>query len=425
MHYLHNHESGAQIVFGLDWSPLIGGDPEKQAIQRARALDATHYVVAGSSHGRAVGAVRIQSEMHAGQVTLHSAAAIFAMQFPHGAVGRLISVKDGACWMLVCHAGAVLSHTDKWFADEQQALAALEPIRLRFPALQIFHESVLDIQQPASWLSAGLTDDSVLNPVRQTQGYLKKYFFLSLLILLLAVGACLYLYEQGRVQPVQVVDIQGAWRLALTQQSANQSWHRFAHLQAVIDSWMKIPLVPMGWRLRKIQCESHALLWECAAQFAREHRMALNSHLDSVKPEGWRLEFTPLEQGTYFWQVNQPLEMLDMSESWMSIDWMSYLQSVGSVFEHIQVGQSVVIPIISPVDPFGQSIPKPENFPIWKKRALSLKGPLRAFATLEKFYMPVRWRRATLVIDRQIPQGINRSALTLELIGDMFETHKK
>lgn len=422
MHFIHQHESGEQIVFGLDWSPLIGGAAELLGMQRARELNATHYVLAGSSHGCAVGAARLDQSKINSNIPAHSAAAIFSNKFPHGAQACLLTIRDGACWMLVCHAGVVLSHTDRWFVDESQAIEALESIRLRFPALQVQRESLADTSDYPSWLTTTLSDISMLKSVPLSRVRTRTWLKLILCILVSATAGYVFLFDRQEIADPLQENAESLWRQSLQEQSAQYVWHPHAQIQSVIHTWMKIPVLPMGWRLRKIQCESVILAWDCVAHFVRQHRMALNAHLEQLKPQGWRTEFSPLEEAAYLWRVNAASQTLDLSEQWMVVDWMSYLQKVGIAFEHIQIGQSAFTPIKPPVDRQGQSLPKLDIFPNWKQRTLVMKGPLRALQSLSGFHMPVRWRRLSLSIDRQAPQALNRSALTLELVGEMFES---
>lgn len=422
MHFIHQHASGEQIVFGLDWSPLIGGAPEQLGMQRARELNATHYVLAASSHGCAVGAVRLESAKLKSSTPAHSAAAIFSNKFPHGAQACLLTNKEGACWMLVCHAGVVLSHTDRWFVDESQAIEALESIRLRFPALQVQRESLEHAQGAPSWLTATLSNSSILKSVPLSRVQKITWVKRILCILIPATAGYLFFFDKQEMPDPVHENAESLWRQSLLEQSAQHNWHPYAQIQSVIQTWMQIPVLPMGWRLRKIQCESSVLKWDCAAHFVRQHRMALNAHLEQLKPEGWRTEFSPLEEAAYLWRVTAASQTLDLSEQWMVVDWMSYLQKVGIAFEHIQIGQAALVPVKHPVDRQGQPLPKPDIFPDWKQRTLVMKGPLRVLQSLDGLHMPVRWRRLSLSIDRQAPQALNRSALTLELVGEMFES---
>ncbi len=423
MHFIHEHVSGARIIFGLDWSPLIGGHPEHLGQQRARMMDATHYVLTGNAHGCALGIVRIEETIKNASPSVHSAAAIFSKKFPHGAQACLMTMTDGACWMLVCHAGTVLSHTDRWYADESQALDAIEPIRQRFPALQLHREVMHDAPHWPVWLNAALAEDSVLKRVRYSRLGARKWLCLMLSIVVTG-GAAAYqfLYKSDTRNDALPVNTENVWRQSLREQSAHTVWHSYSQLKSVIDSWMNIPLLPMGWRLTKIQCEPAGHGWSCSARFIRQHRLAMNSHLEQVKPIGWQADFSPLEDAAFIWRVDAGVATLDLDQPWMRMDWMSYLQRVGVAYEHIQIGQAVLSPIKAPLDSQGLPLAKPSVFPDWTQRTLVFKAPLRSFASLERFYMPVRWRRVVLSVDHQAPQAIHRSVLTFELIGDMYES---
>ena len=424
MHFFHEHTSGAKIIFGLDWSPLIGGQAERLGQQRGRVMNATHYVLSGSSHGCAVGIVRVGHANKKNNLLMYSAAAIFSKSFPHGAQACLMTMKEGACWMLVCHAGVVLSHTDRWYADESQALEAIAPIHQRFPSLQIHRESISDGLTWPVWLNTALTEESVLKGIHYSRLGSNKWFYLTLL-LLTASSATGYqfFYKRDRMTDVLPVSNEIVWRQALQEQSAHTFWHSYSQLNAVIDSWMKIPLSPMGWRLTRVQCESSRLDWQCSARFVRQHRLAMNSHLEQFKPLEWKAEFSPLEDASFMWRVAPGVATLVLDQPWRGMDWMSYLQGIGPAYEHILIGRTVLIPFKAPLDSTGQPLPRLSSFPVWTQRTLSLKGPLRSLTGLESFAMPVRWRRAVLNVERQAPQSINRSVLTFELTGDMFESN--
>jgi hypothetical protein len=423
MHYIHEHPSGAQIIFGLEWSPLIGTNTERLGQQRARMMNATHYVLTRSFHGCAVGIVRVEGYSKKNNLSLHAAATIFAENYPQGAQGCLLTTKEGACWMLVCHAGVVLSHTDQWYVDESQALEAIEPIRQRFPSLQLHRESLVDAQNWPAWLNTTLNAQSALKQIRYSSLSSSKWFYL-VFSLLIIVAATSYMLHQKKslVTDDSPLDMENAWRQSLRVQSQQTFWHSYTQLKSVTDSWMNIPVLPMGWRLTKIQCELGALQWNCSARFIRQHRMATNSHLEKIKPVGWQVDFSPLEDAAFVWRVSTGVSTLELDEPWMRMDWISYLQKVSAAYEHIQIGQTLLIPLKAPLNTLGHPLPALSIFPAWTQRTLVFKGPLRSFTSLEGFHMPVRWRRVTLNVDRQAALSMNRSLLTLELIGDMFES---
>jgi len=416
--------TGQYLVFGLDWSPLVGGEPDQLGLQRARALGATHYVLAGS-HASTLGAVRLDAAMLKIKGPLHSAAAIFARKFSTGAVAYLLSDTEGGCWMIACHAGSVLSQTDRWYRSESQALSALEQIRSRFPALQLHIERELSAQGMPSWLDEVLCKHSRLEIVQRFGSQYGRPF--KILMGLISVGCVAYFYVESRTPVIepQAIETGAAWRQALLEKSRNHTFHTYPHLQALVQTWQQIPLRPSGWQLKKIQCDSALFNWQCSAHFFRQNRWALNQHLAGVKPAGWTIRFTPLDEAAFIWQVPSAASALNLSEHWMIHDWMSYLQSIGPVFEHIQVGTSAHLSIQAPVDDQGQVLLRPNEIPEWKQRTLALKGPLRSISTLSGLYMPVRWRRVILEIDDVRELGARQSSLSLQLIGDMFESRSE
>lgn len=423
MHYIHEHASRAQIIFGLEWSPLIGSNTERLGQQRARIMNATHYVLAGSFHGCAVGVVHVEGYSKKKQLPLHSAATIFAENYPQGAQGCLLTTKEGACWMLVCHAGVVLSHTDRWYVDESQALEAIEPIRQRFPSLQLHRETLSDAQNWPAWLNTALTAQSALKQIRYSRLSASKWFYLGLSLLLIVATTSYMLHQKkSLVSDDSPLDMENAWRQSLHEQSQHTFWHSYSQLKSLTDSWLNIPVLPMGWRLTKILCELNDLHWNCSARFVRQHRLATNKHLEKIKPVDWQVDFSPLEDAAFVWRVSTGVTTLELDEPWMRMDWISFLQKVSAAYEHIQIGQSLLVPLKAPMNNLDQPLPALSIFPAWTRRTLVFKGPLRSFTSLEGFHMPVLWRRVTLNVDRQATLSINRSVLTLELIGDMFES---
>ncbi len=421
---VRKHGSGQFVVFGMDWSPLVGGEPERLGLQRAHALGATHYVLSGA-HSTVVGAVRLDHTAGKYKGALHSAAAIFSRKFAVGAIAYVLSDADGTCWMIACHAGSVLSHTDRWYESEPAAMAALEQIRSRFPTLQVQIEQDESGQGLPLWLSENLCSQSRLQGVTSFRHLVRRP---SNVLVCLAITASItyaVLSENKTVQQREGLDTSLLWRETLSERSSQHTVHAYPHLSALTQTWQHIPLRPVGWSLRKIQCESVHFDWHCAAHFSRQHRWALNQHLERLKPEGWTMQFTPLDEAAFVWRVGQAASTLDLSEHWMRYDWMSYLQNIGAVFEHIQVGGSSRIAIQAPVDGQGQALPLPADIPDWKQRTLVLKGPLRSLPALSALHMPVHWRRANLDIDRTHGLGTTRSALSLELVGDMFESRSE
>jgi hypothetical protein len=100
---------------------------------------------------------------------------------------------------------------------------------------------------------------------------------------------------------------------------------------------------------------------------------------------------------------------------------MTSLQRLSPLFEHIQLGLAAKLPMHAPVDSQGRVLERPAGLPNWHQRSLALKGPLRAMTALQELTAPIRWRSATLEVGNISGQELTRSALVVQLIGDLFE----
>jgi len=424
--YVISFSDRAGLVFGLDWMPLVGGDPIKLGRQRARSLRATHCLITGglaavvgcgvvpkdtldSSHAR--------SERNR---PLHAAAAIFALTHQEGVIAAVSFVPAKGYWLVAANSGLVLAQTDRWFDSSDQAEAALLLLKERFPNLQVLRYALLDESNQPEWLKQNL---SVLTRLQKlpSRGWLT---FTIAVLGIVAAGFC-WLWSLD-----DAVDMESS-----QPESANVLWQRvlerFAHahpvhhpeqLFRVVRAWHQAPVSPGGWKLKQIVCEPSNMDWHCTAQYQRMQRLAQSQQLDAAKPEGWTVDFSDLDHGMMRWKVLGEASIFEMTSPAVSLkDWLSYLQSVTPVFESIQIGTGTQITFPAPINQQGVVLQKPSYIKPLKRRMISIKGPLRSISVLRGLTVPVRWRSLQLELGAAVGQGISRSALTISLIGDVFE----
>src|SRR5690554_6833744 len=125
--------AGFGLVFGLDWSPLLGKRGQAQANTLARRERAGYLVVAGNPVA-AVG--RVASSRLPGGRTLHSAAQAFAQCYPQGAVAAVFDLPHGTQWLVAVHDGVVVARSDTFPADALQFESLLTALRDSFPGLR-------------------------------------------------------------------------------------------------------------------------------------------------------------------------------------------------------------------------------------------------------------------------------------------------
>jgi hypothetical protein len=414
------------LVFGLDWMPLVGGEPTKLGRQIARSLRATHYLITGGL-AAVVGCGIVPKEKsdvsnaHASRNRpLHAAAAIFASVHQEGVIAAVSFVPAMGYWFVAANNGLVLAQTDRWFENEDEADAALLVLKGRFPNLLVQRYALLDTSNQPDWMRANFGIQTRLQRI-PTRGRLS--FMLAGFAILTAVFFRLWSYDAASdPEMVPQESASELWQRVLERFAYEHPIHQPEQLLKVVHAWHQTPLSPGGWMLQQIACEPSSMDWHCVAHYQRKHRLALSQHLDSAKPDGWTIEFPDLDHGVMRWKVLDAASLFELTSSSVSLkDWLSYLQSVTPVFESIQIGSGTQITIPPPIDRQGMALLKPSHIKTLKRRMISVKGPLRSISALRGLSVPVRWRSLQLEVGAVTGKGINRSALTVSLTGDVFE----
>jgi hypothetical protein len=351
---------------------------------------------------------------------LHAAAAIFALAHQEGVSAAVCFFPAKGYWLVAANSGLVLAQTDRWFESSEQVEGALLVLKERFPNLQVLKYDLLDESNQPGWLKENL---NVLTRLQKLPSRGVLTFAIAALALVMAGFYWLW-------SPGDAVEIESP-----SQESDSVLWQhvleRFAHahpihhpeqLFRVVRAWHQAPVSPGGWKLQQIVCEPSNMDWYCRAQYQRIQRLAQSRQLDAAKPEGWTVEFSDLDHGMMYWKVIGAASVFEMKSPSVSLkDWLSYLQSVTPVFESIQIGSGTQITFPAPINRHGVVLQKPSHIKPLKRRMISIKGPLRSISVLRGLSVPVRWRSLRLEIGAAVGQGVSRSALTVSLIGDVFE----
>ena len=411
---------GQPVIFGMDWTAVVGGQPLKLARKRARLMRATHYLLTGAP-AMTVGCVQLERQYFAQSCGIYSAATLFAVAYPSAAVACLVRFEEGGCWMVASHSGSIISDTDRWFADAAAALDALNTIRLRFPNLVVYEELVASSAQMPVWLNDKCSEQARVSAYQTAR--LGGKSRVVVMALIGATGVWLNLVQQSSEEGTAVTQTNPGqrWLDTMGRYAQQHPVHGFADLMRVMAAWRRVPFDPAGWQLLRVQCEPVLSDWSCAAHYRRQHRFALNQHLVAVKPGDWEFHAMALDRATLTWSLPQAGQPLDFSQKPLRVDWMTSLQRLSPLFEHIQLGLAAKLPMHAPMDSQGRVLERPAGLPNWHQRSLALKGPLRAMTALQELTAPIRWRSATLEVGNISGQELTRSALVVQLIGDLFE----
>ena len=409
----------SHFLFGMNWTPLLGGRLAKVGRKRARLLQATHYLV-GSEPGAVLGYVKVKESMVSQKASLYSAAMQYARAFPSGTVACVLPHPEYGYWLVAAHEGAVLVKTDKWFAQLEQVDALLEVLNARFPNLAVCRLPLFDASSAPDWLCAVPHDQSSLTRLTKPRrhSFLVGVSILVMLVLLFMTK----MHGSPNIEPEVVPNQRAHWEDALRKVAEAYPIHTALHIARIMEHWRRAPLYGAGWKLKHIQCEPRRLEWRCMARYNREHRLALNQTLASITPPGWSFQSIDLDHAVLTWIVEDTAQPFDLKTMPPSEDWMSYLQHVSSVFESVQISSSNRLTINAPLDDHGAPSTRPDDVLSWQKRTISIKGPLRSFAALSGLTTPFHWRNISLSVDAMSGSGIASSQLVVQLIGDLFET---
>ncbi len=411
---------GQPVIFGMDWTALVGGQPLKLARKHARLVRATHFLLVGAP-ATTVGCVQLEKQYFAQSCGMYSAAALFSSAYPNAAVACLVRFEEGGYWMVASHSGSIISETDRWFLDVEAALAALKAIRLRFPSLVVHEGLIASSTQLPAWLNSKCSEQARVLVLRAVRHRLKNRTAALALGIFVCLWANWFYSKSDQNAAVTQVNPAQRWLDALAQYGQQHPMHRFSDLMRVMTAWRRVPFNPSGWQLLRVQCEPVSVDWSCAAHYHRQHRFALNQHLEAVKPDEWEFHAVSLDRAMLTWRLSQAAETLDFSQASLGLDWMTSLQRLSPLFEHIQLGLASKLSVSAPLDSQGLALERPAGLPVWQQRTLALKGPLRALTALQTLNAPVRWRSATLEVGNISGQELTRSALVVKLLGDLFE----
>lgn len=421
------HPQGVCLVFGLDWLPIVGGEPEKLALRRARSLNATHFLVLGEP-GAVVGCSAIQFEADRTKSLggerarrLYSAAALFAMKYPIGIVAGIYHLPASGYWMVAVNAGRVLAQTDRWFATLDQADAAMAALGDRFPNLQAMPLEMLTEAALPDWAREAPQERVRLKRLSMTSVFWTRFSFFAFFVASsFGIWALLSPAPVPLAQSAEHADTQ--WKAVMDRFATSHPIHHPTHMFQVLNAWKKTPLQPGGWRLNQVLCESSNLDWHCAARYQRFKKLARSEQLDAAKPEGWHIELIDMDHAVLRWQVLGAASLFEpLSPAIPLKEWMSYLQGVTPVFDSIQIGTGTQIILPAPLDEQGMAFDRPAYIKPLKRRSIAIKGPLRSMVALKGLSVPVRWRSVHLEVGTPRGRGISSSGLMVHLLGEVFE----
>ena len=415
---------GMQVVFGLDWLPLVGAHPSLIARDLARRHGATHSVLSGRGTV-AVGLARLASGM-APRGRLLSGAQAFSGMYATGTVAAVVDLEGQGWCVLAVHDGTVLARADRVHDQYEQACRALDDLRQAYPRLRRL--GAADGADPApslAQLASAALDSARLRrvPHRWLRGPI--LWGGALLGAVLAGSRFVALYAGGPDSAPAERSPAEVWAQA---QNAVLQGHRLsgkAGARILLETFYGLPVTVHGWSLRQARCTAQGAGLACQADYVRVMPMADNRGLLRGAHPEWKVRFPSVDQAQVDWFMRHDAVLVSRADlpdaAHHDTDWISALQAIRPAFARVQVDPSRPVPVPAPRGVDGQPLVRPPDLPRYATRALRIAGPLRAAGLLVPLSTHVTWTRAALTISAPRTGHSGTGPLNLTLDGVIYE----
>lgn len=294
-----NPENREYLVFGLVWAVVIGHNPEKESVARARQARATHYVLPGG-HSSVVGYVQFPPRKKVRgepEKTWFSAAQMFADRFPNGVHTYVVPIDDDHHWLVGSQDGEVIPGTDTVFESHGDALEALAALNEQYPGAI----SVTGFKPNSPTTAARMIE--LKHRLAALPIWARVLMGVMVVAMLIDQGAPLWSAMSGSTREKQraevVVDASDAWKTQLDRWQKTvqvDGTQGFLTLLSQIDH--QVPKKLGGWPLASLECVPYPAGWKCSAVYKRgEAGSSTNQTLMAALPTGWTVQWLDIDKG--------------------------------------------------------------------------------------------------------------------------------
>lgn len=419
--------SSANLVFGLEWLPLVGSRVDKLGNRIARRHQATHAVFSGEPTA-AIGVVRLSRAMTQRRL-LHSAAQNVAELFSSGTIALVFELEQAGYWLVAVHDGVVVARTDRFYATKEDADVVLDALRQAYPQLIILGAQHAPAPPTLAQIEAASTSRSSLALISRWRPVLPwpVQCFALTLVLVLLVPRAWQLTQAGSVSSIGMPagDPVLAWKDAVARSASNRVVHGVQGTRSLLEIFYSLPVGLGGWGLVQAECTAAADHWRCQAQYRRDHASASNRSFLARVPTDWTVEFTSLDSSRPSWQstaFGQPLGgYRALSGADIERQFLSSLQAIQPAFTQVRIGKPVPLSMSIPIDAQGRAVPRPAGLSTYASRSVQLSGPLRSASLLVPQSASISWSKASITLREVDKPGLKTSRLNVSLQGVLYE----
>ncbi|MFA7668119.1 MAG: type 4b pilus protein PilO2 [Burkholderiaceae bacterium] len=413
---------GLALVFGLEWLPLLGRHPERQARVLGRRQRARHLVLS-SGVAASVGLLHCSLRRRR-DLRYYSAAAVFASLHRGGTLAAVLPLPDGRHWLVAVHEGAVMTRSDQLHADPDYAGDTLKLLSAAHPALVMHEESassLLDI------LFEAARDEGELTRIRGRFGVPAPFLSGVSLAAVILLGFLLWralMPAPVGVSSAPVESAEAAWRNAIAASIQPHAVQGVAGLQSVLDAIHDVPASLAGWQLVEIECTPQGSQWHCLAAYRRSDDSDNQGFILAARPD-WVLSFDPLDGARVAWSVPMPalpLGAVTLRSAYQNERRLvSALQAIRPAFSELRLDAPRPLLPQPPRDARQQPFSRPDGIVSFQRRPLRLQAPLRSISVLLPETVHMSWDRILLQVAPIDQPSLRSSSLRISLSGVLYE----
>lgn len=415
----------ANLVFGMSWFVLLGGNAARLARHHASKLGASHAVTLGQP-AALVGVAAPPSSRNS--PSFFSAALALACIFPTGSCALICPVANHGWWLSVVHEGLPVARTDRFYSSAEQARATANDLLQAYPRLFILGDPGMPAAPTLAELEAASVRSQPLIRVR----HLRVRTGMALAVTAVLSAGLTVLFRQWAAPDASLLQaeanpvvVKQAWQMQVQRSALGHVVQGVTGLQQLLASVLDTPIQTQGWVLTRIACQAPDNGWKCQGHYTRVARGAVSEGLLGAPPHQGRLEFVSLDSAIVHWQPkvhSTPLNLVRLESGLHSeSSWLGALQQLQAAFGSVSVDSPSALPLGAPVLPDGSIAAKPSNLSVYVSRQVRVKGPLRSVALLLPHTRFMTWRSVQITLFANGAPSVRTSSLMAEFHGVLYE----
>lgn len=436
------------LAFGLAWRSLVTTGGSEFAAKTARSATSTHYIF----RAQQVGHGKLAGKPNSWPKRLFPASVIAARHLLGDAL-CILKISENEFWVALLRNGSptavdwFLSGVDAGHALEEGRKLLLAHAEDGSDAKILVHTNIelhgFDSAKTLSvydLLEAAIDDEELLRPVPKAQMSTPRpvLYLAGLMIVSLAGQEAWKWWRLDEAKKLaarmrgDVIDPASAWDTAMSNWQAVRAAPNPQGLDAPRQALAQLPVRWEGWILSSAKCSLDPLTpnaahqsWSCGAAYKRSPMGAPTREMPSKIPANWSVSFTPLNEMTVAWRVEQSVMQFDIAKlqpvSKHRIETTSQLQALQQALSTEPKFVFAAVEVEAPKNQDGTRLAPDPRYRGLMSAVLQIQGPLRSIDAVANARLDIAWDSLSVSFEATEPRlSLRSSALMAQATGTLY-----